>query len=293
MNGLASPRLAREPRLPRAAHVFRHGRPTPQRPTMLAFDLDPGPPATIVDARKSACWHARRVRRLGLGLPEDFRLQGAANLRAAQHGEDVRRRPRRSRRAGGDVRTRRPRGDRLAHAERPCAKTRCSSTGARTTTHKTTVSVYSLRARPRPTVSTPGDWEKSRPCCARSRRARFTSVERAHASRRGLLARARARADCRLTAALTHPGARGLPSQHGTRSPAARRPVRLHGVERSRARASAIAAPRRCRAASSSCDGASPMPGILRTPSLTTHSSGPSVPLNASSTASPRPPSGQ
>ena len=57
-----------------------------ERPTVLAFDLDPGPPADVVDC----CRVALRLRELfghfgARVLPEDLGLEGPAGLRAAQH----------------------------------------------------------------------------------------------------------------------------------------------------------------------------------------------------------------
>ena len=43
--GSADARVAGEPRRPRAAHFAGAARATPLSPTILAFDLDPGPPA--------------------------------------------------------------------------------------------------------------------------------------------------------------------------------------------------------------------------------------------------------
>ena len=62
-----------------------------ERPTVLAFDLDPGEPATIVEC----CTVALRVRdlfaELGLeSLPEDIGVEGDAGLRAAQRGAALR-----------------------------------------------------------------------------------------------------------------------------------------------------------------------------------------------------------
>ena len=61
------------------------------RPTVLAFDLDPGAPATIVEC----CAVALRIRALfaGLGLEsfaEDLGLEGHAGLRPAQRRADLR-----------------------------------------------------------------------------------------------------------------------------------------------------------------------------------------------------------
>ena len=56
-----------------------------ERPTMIVFDLDPGPPADMVtccDVALLAAAPARPAR--PRVVPEDLRLEGAAGLRAAQ-----------------------------------------------------------------------------------------------------------------------------------------------------------------------------------------------------------------
>ncbi len=45
-----------------------------------------------------------------------------------------------------------------------CARARCSWTDSQNDEHKTTVCVYSPRARERPTVSTPVTWDEVRAC---------------------------------------------------------------------------------------------------------------------------------
>ena len=61
-------------------------RTTTTRPTVIAFDLDPGPPATIVECAEVALELRDVFDHLGLrGVPEDLGLQGHAGLRAAQH----------------------------------------------------------------------------------------------------------------------------------------------------------------------------------------------------------------
>ena len=72
-------------------------------PTIVAFDLDPGPPATIVRVRRGGAAAARGVRApRARGVPQDLGLQGHAGLRPAQHAGELRAdqavRPRASRR---------------------------------------------------------------------------------------------------------------------------------------------------------------------------------------------------
>ncbi len=62
----------------------------PKRPTVLAFDLDPGPPADIVDCCRVGLRLKRDVRPLRPRvLPQDLGLQGPAGVRAAEQQEHL------------------------------------------------------------------------------------------------------------------------------------------------------------------------------------------------------------
>jgi bifunctional non-homologous end joining protein LigD len=132
----------------------------PKAPTILAFDLDPGPPATIVECARVAL-HLREVfRHLGLeGFPKTSGSKGMqvyvplnvpatyaqtkgfsqaiAQLLERRHGDLVVSEMRKDRRAG-----------------------KVFVDWSQNDEHKTTVAVYSLRAKERPTVSTPLRWEE-------------------------------------------------------------------------------------------------------------------------------------
>ena len=72
-------------------HTFLHRAPAITRPTALAFDLDPGAPADIVQCCRVGLWLRADLRRLGPPVfSEDIRLERAANLRPAQHRDDLR-----------------------------------------------------------------------------------------------------------------------------------------------------------------------------------------------------------
>ena len=82
----ADARLARQPGRPRAAPVAVARCAEVERPTVMAFDLDPGagPPASPSAARWP-CSCATRSAQLGLeSLPEDLGLEGHPGLRAAE-----------------------------------------------------------------------------------------------------------------------------------------------------------------------------------------------------------------
>ena len=68
-------------------HAPLHRAPALERPTAVVFDLDPGPPATIVECCRVALWLRGRVRAARPAeLPEDVGLEGPAGLRAARAG---------------------------------------------------------------------------------------------------------------------------------------------------------------------------------------------------------------
>jgi bifunctional non-homologous end joining protein LigD len=127
-------------------------------PTIIAFDLDPGPPATIVECAEVALRLREAFEHLGLeAFPKTSGSKGMqvyvplntpatyddtkpfaralAQLLERRHPELVVSDMRKSLRAG-----------------------KVLVDWSQNDEHKTTVNVYSLRARERPTVSTPLDW---------------------------------------------------------------------------------------------------------------------------------------
>ncbi|GAC1335283.1 MAG: non-homologous end-joining DNA ligase [Candidatus Dormibacteria bacterium] len=130
------------------------------RPTMVVFDLDPGPPATIFEC----CRVAMRLRDLfaELGLRCFPKTSGSKGLQVyvplntrityeqtkpfalaiAQHLEEW---------DPGAV---------LSNMKKELRTGKVFVDWSQNDDHKTTVSVYSMRARERPTVSTPVTWEE-------------------------------------------------------------------------------------------------------------------------------------
>jgi bifunctional non-homologous end joining protein LigD len=136
-----------------------------RRPTTLAFDLDPGPPAGIVDC----CEVALELHEMfaQLGMQTLAKTSGATGLQVyvPLNDEDVtyaQTKP--FAHAVADLlEHRRPERvvSRMAKAQRPG---KVLIDWSQNDEHKTTVSVYSLRARDSPTVSTPVTWEELRTC---------------------------------------------------------------------------------------------------------------------------------
>jgi bifunctional non-homologous end joining protein LigD len=132
-----------------------------QQPTMLVFDLDPGPPATVVECGRVALWLREVLDDLG-GLQVFPKTSGSkglqlyvplntpvtydetkpfahalAKLLEERHPDDV-----------------------LSVMTKDLRKGKVFIDWSQNDDSKTTVCVYSLRARERPTVSTPVTWEE-------------------------------------------------------------------------------------------------------------------------------------
>jgi bifunctional non-homologous end joining protein LigD len=129
-----------------------------ERPTVLAFDLDPGPPADILDC----CRVALRLREMfsGLGLESLPKTSGSKGLQVyvPLNAEVTYERTKPFAHAVAQTLER---GDPEGVVSRMAKKLRGGKVlvdWSQNDQHKTTVAVYSLRAKERPTVSTPVDW---------------------------------------------------------------------------------------------------------------------------------------
>ena len=130
------------------------------RPTMMVFDLDPGPPANIVQCAQVGVWLREIFEHLGLqsfpktsgskglqiyvplNIPVSYEetkpfAHALARLLEDQHRELV-----------------------VSDMKKELRKGKVFVDWSQNDQHKTTIAVYSLRARERPTVSTPITWEE-------------------------------------------------------------------------------------------------------------------------------------
>ena len=138
-----------------------------ERPATLAFDLDPGPPASIVECCEVAL--ALRGTFEQLGLQAFAKTSGSKGMQIYVPLNDARVR----------YETTKPFAHAVAvmfEAQRPdlVVSDMKRKSGERdgkvlidwsqNDEHKTTVSVYSLRAKERPTVSTPVSWDEVQAC---------------------------------------------------------------------------------------------------------------------------------
>jgi bifunctional non-homologous end joining protein LigD len=139
-------------------HTFLHQAPAITRPTALAFDLDPGPPADIVLCCQVGLW-LRDV--LGsLNLQSFAKTSGSKGLQvfvplntAATYD-----RTKRFARALAERLEREHPEVVVSRMQKSLRKGKVLIDWSQNDDHKTTVNVYSLRAKSRPTVSTPVKW---------------------------------------------------------------------------------------------------------------------------------------
>jgi bifunctional non-homologous end joining protein LigD len=134
--------------------------PNVLKPTTVAFDLDPGPPAGVLECAQVAFWLKEVLDEFGLqSFPKSSGSKGLqlyvplntatdydqtkgfahalARLLEKQHPNEV-----------------------LSVMTKELRKSKVFIDWSQNDEHKTTVSVYSLRARERPTVSTPVAWDE-------------------------------------------------------------------------------------------------------------------------------------
>jgi len=160
-------------------HTFLHRAPAITRPTALAFDLDPGAPADIVQCCEVGLWVKALFDELGLqSFPKTSGSKGLQvflPLNTATSYEKTK--PFAQAIA---LRLEREHPDRVvSRMQNALRKGKVLIDWSQNDDHKTTVSVYSLRAKAQPTVSTPVTWDEVQTCWKRKApdRLRFVSDE--------------------------------------------------------------------------------------------------------------------
>ena len=136
--------------------------PEVERPTVMAFDLDPGPPAGIAECCEVALILRDALGRIGLkSFPKTSGSKGIqvyvplnVEGRDYDHGtKPLSQALARHLEAGHPKLI-------ISSQKKELRKGKVLIDWSQNDEHKTTVSVYSLRARERPTVSTPLDWDE-------------------------------------------------------------------------------------------------------------------------------------
>jgi bifunctional non-homologous end joining protein LigD len=144
--------LELHPSLSRARHM--------ERPTVLAFDLDPGEPASVIDCARVAL----RVRGLfgELGVECLPKTSGGKGLQVyvPLNGRTTYATTKPYAHAVAQLLERMHPDEIVSRMTKKLRKGKVFVDWSQNTESKTTVAVYSLRARERPTVSTPLEWDE-------------------------------------------------------------------------------------------------------------------------------------
>ncbi|HVL87545.1 MAG TPA: non-homologous end-joining DNA ligase [Candidatus Thermoplasmatota archaeon] len=142
-------------------HTYLHSMEDDERPHFLAFDLDPGPPANVLDAARVAL--ALRALLAHLNLEAYPKTSGGKGMQVYvplnapdvtyEHAKPF------ARAVAEILAKERPR-EIVSNMRKDLRKGKVLVDWSQNDDHKTTVCVYSLRARERPTVSTPLFWDE-------------------------------------------------------------------------------------------------------------------------------------
>ncbi len=131
-----------------------------ERPTVLAFDLDPGPPADIVDC----CRVGMRLRDLfaHFGVESFPKTSGSKGLQVyvPLNGTTSYEETKPFAKAIAQLLEKQTPGEVVSKMKKVERKGKVFVDWSQNHQRKTTIAVYSLRARERPTVSTPVSWEE-------------------------------------------------------------------------------------------------------------------------------------
>lgn len=141
-------------------HTFLHQAPAIDRPTALAFDLDPGAPADLVQCCQVGLW----VKALfdGLGLKSFAKTSGSKGLQVyvPLNTPVTYERTKAFAHAVALVLERQFPQVVVSAMQKTLRVGKVLVDWSQNDGHKTTVNVYSLRAKERPTVSTPVTWDE-------------------------------------------------------------------------------------------------------------------------------------
>jgi bifunctional non-homologous end joining protein LigD len=135
----------------------------PGRPTLVAFDLDPGPPATIVECCQVALFLQGMFE--GLGLQAFAKTSGSKGMQVyvpLNNDEATFAQTKSFSKAVAELLAREEPGLVVARQTKSARAGKVLVDWSQNDESKTTVNVYSLRARERPTVSAPLTWDEVR-----------------------------------------------------------------------------------------------------------------------------------
>jgi bifunctional non-homologous end joining protein LigD len=146
-------------------HTSMHRASQQDRPTMMVFDLDPGPPATIVECCRVALWLQGMFEGLGLqAFPKTSGSKGMQVYVPLNVPDATYEHTKSFAKAVAELLEASEPSLVVARMAKAVRAGKVFIDYSQNDEHKTTVCVYSLRARERPSVSTPITWDEVRGC---------------------------------------------------------------------------------------------------------------------------------
>ena len=148
-------------------HTFLHRAPAVTRPTVLAFDLDPGPPAGIVLCCQVGLWMKAILDSLSLEcFPKTSGSKGLQIFVPLNTATDYNSTKAFAHSIAKRLEREHP-GLIVSRMQKTLRKGKVLIDWSQNDEHKTTVNAYSLRAKSYPTVSTPVMWDEVERCLKR------------------------------------------------------------------------------------------------------------------------------
>lgn len=148
-------------------HTFLHRAPAVTRPTALAFDLDPGPPADIVQCCQVGLWLRAILEGIGLEcFPKTSGSKGLQIFAPLNTATSYAKTKPFAHALAKRIEREHPETV-VSRMQKALRKGKVLIDWSQNDDYKTTVNVYSLRAKSEPTVSTPLAWEEVEACLKR------------------------------------------------------------------------------------------------------------------------------
>jgi bifunctional non-homologous end joining protein LigD len=141
-------------------HTFLHRAPAISRPTAVAFDLDPGPPADIVLCCQVGIWLKSILDDLELKCFAKTSGSKGLQLYLPLNMATTYEKTKSFAHALAERLEREHPDEVMSRMQKALRKGKVLIDWSQNEEHKTTVCVYSLRAKERPTVSTPVTWQE-------------------------------------------------------------------------------------------------------------------------------------
>jgi bifunctional non-homologous end joining protein LigD len=158
-------------------HTFLHQAPDDNRPNMMAFDLDPGPPADIVLCCEVGLYLKAIFDELGLQCFAKTSGSKGLQVYVPLNTPTTYEKTKTFSRTLAERLEEEHTDEVVSNMKKSAREGKVFIDWSQNDDHKTTVSVYSLRAKEQPTVSTPVFWEEVAQSAKTKRTLSFTSDE--------------------------------------------------------------------------------------------------------------------